>query len=119
MFSSSRQEEIRVADLRAQYSGNTTDKNNSLHLFYKFSNESFLTILSPDVHKDPDYDRRVRDYTEAFRGMDSDGDGTITFEVSERDNAHLLSQLIRHYYSKYYGENCYLQQEYAPVWGRA
>lgn len=37
-------------------------------------------LLSVDVHKDPDYDRRVRDYTEAFRGMDSDGDGTITFE---------------------------------------
>lgn len=37
-------------------------------------------LLRVDVHKDPDYDRRVRDYTEAFRGMDSDGDGTITFE---------------------------------------
>ena len=35
-----------------------------------------------DVHKDPDYERRVQDYTAAFQGMDNDGDGTITFEVS-------------------------------------
>jgi hypothetical protein len=33
------------------------------------------------VHKDPDYERRVQDYTAAFQGMDNDGDGTITFEV--------------------------------------
>ncbi|XP_063692130.1 neo-calmodulin-like isoform X8 [Bolinopsis microptera] len=32
------------------------------------------------VHKDPDYERRVQDYTAAFQGMDNDGDGTITFE---------------------------------------
>ncbi|XP_063692125.1 calmodulin-like isoform X4 [Bolinopsis microptera] len=37
-------------------------------------------ILSRDVHKDPDYERRVQDYTAAFQGMDNDGDGTITFE---------------------------------------
>lgn len=37
-------------------------------------------ILSKDVHKDPDYNRRVQDYTAAFQGMDNDGDGTITFE---------------------------------------
>lgn len=40
-----------------------------------------LTLPSPDVHKDPDYERRVADYTAAFQGMDQDGDGTITFEV--------------------------------------
>ncbi|KAL5272868.1 hypothetical protein ACHWQZ_G000886 [Mnemiopsis leidyi] len=37
-------------------------------------------LLLQDVHKDPDYERRVQDYTAAFQGMDNDGDGTITFE---------------------------------------
>ena len=47
-------------------------------------------LLISDVHKDPDYDRRVHDYTAAFHGMDNDGDGSITFEVKIK---HVIEQL--------------------------
>ena len=50
-------------------------------IWQKLLFSSYNNITTSDVHKDPDYDRRVQDYTAAFQGMDNDGDGTITFEV--------------------------------------
>ncbi|XP_063692133.1 calmodulin-like isoform X11 [Bolinopsis microptera] len=58
--------------------GRSFRENRKMSMLAKI--DYLIDELQLDVHKDPDYERRVQDYTAAFQGMDNDGDGTITFE---------------------------------------